>query len=240
MISSKVDKETVTNALHKKVNKSDIAELQKEFDLKIKGAEDSFKSKVEQILKAQDQFMSLIESGEICKKHAINRHNPQLEDIRKKLDMKIDRREMDTFNQEWSININKMKDDLQDVIHKLSSSIEVYKSNNGIYFIINYLENDLERVKDLFLKQNKKTFDSIENKLQSLEQESKQSYESLKKENKRQYDILRENMDDCTSRVDSMIKERNVERSIIDRLVTLEVNSKTLKEDFKKLKDKLR
>ena len=50
-----------------KVNKSDLAEMQKEFDNKIRNAEDMFKSKVDQILKAQDQFMNLVESGEICK-----------------------------------------------------------------------------------------------------------------------------------------------------------------------------
>ena len=98
----------------------------------------------------------------------------------------------------------------------------------------------MERLKDLFHKQNKKTLDSIETKIQSIEQESKQSNESLKKESKRQIDILRENIDECNSKVNTVTKEIIVERLIIDRLVTLEVNSKTLKEDTKKLKDKLR
>lgn len=119
-----------------KVNKSDLAEMQKEFDNKIRNAEDMFKSKVDQILKAQDQFMNLVESGEICKKHNVSRHNPQLEDIRKKLDMKIDRREMDTFSHESMININKMKDEVHDVIQKLSTSVEIYRSNNGMLFIL--------------------------------------------------------------------------------------------------------
>ena len=95
------------------------------------------------------------------------------------------------------------------------------------------LENDNERIKDLLSKQTKKATDSLDEKLQFLELDLKQSFDSFKKDSKRQIDLLKENTDDWISRVDHLTKETNIERSLIDRLVVLEVNFKTIKEDTK-------
>lgn len=132
MISSKIDRETVTNALHKKVSTADLAEVQKEIEQKITTAEEMFQGKVEQILTVQDQFMKLVESGDVCKKHTATRHNPQLEDIRKRIEMKVDRREIDVFTQECLLNIERVKDEFAETIKKLSTTLDVYRTNSGI------------------------------------------------------------------------------------------------------------
>ena len=58
------------------------------------------------------------------------------------------------------------------------------------------LENDNERIKDLLSKQTKKATDSLDEKLQFLELDLKQSFDSFKKDSKRQIDLLKENTDD--------------------------------------------
>lgn len=131
MLSNKVDKETVTNALHKKVSKTDLSTLQQNLESKIQSVEDLFKSKLEQVLAAQEHVLKIIENeNEICNKK-LDRHNPQLEDIRKRLDMKVDRREIDNFTKECIHNVDKVRDEVDDIIANLAKSIEHHKTNTS-------------------------------------------------------------------------------------------------------------
>lgn len=129
LLNTKIDRETITNAMDKKATKTEIYDAKSELEERISNLETSFKTKLEKILEAQDHFIKLVESGELVGKDRITKNNPIIEDIRRNLDSKLDRRELDTYNFEQLSNLNKIKDDMQTVVHKLSSNIDSYKNS---------------------------------------------------------------------------------------------------------------
>jgi len=131
MLSNKADKESITNAMSKKVNKTELSTLEKEFTDKLEQVEDSFKSKLEQVLEAQEKFIKIVENESLFNSSKVNRHNPQLEDLRKQINTKLDRREIETYNQEYINDMERLKDEVEDMCHKVSADIECCRSNSG-------------------------------------------------------------------------------------------------------------
>ena len=117
--------------MHKKANKTDMTLLEQDLASRIQSVEDSCKSKLEQILSTQDKFMQIVESGELFKSSKLSRHSPQMEDLRKRLDLKLDRRELETYNQECITNIERVKDEVDQVVQRLSNAFDLYKSSFG-------------------------------------------------------------------------------------------------------------
>lgn len=98
----------------------------------------------------------------------------------------------------------------------------------------------MERVKDVLTKQIKKTNESFEVKTQALEKDSKDKYELFRKEYKQQIAELKESIGDWVFKAEEDAKSRVNEKSIVERLIVLEVLTSSLKDDTKKLKEKAR
>ena len=135
-LEKKVDKETIANALLKKVNKTDMSVLEKGIDAKIEAIEQSFTSKIEKVLEAQEQVLKIVENENEIYTKKLNRKNPQLEDLRKRIDMKVDRREIDSFTQECINNVDRIRDEVEEVIEKISAKLDNFKSLTGKGFSV--------------------------------------------------------------------------------------------------------
>lgn len=136
MLSNKIDKEAVTNALHKKVNKNDLSVLEQDLTTKIQKTEESFKAKLDQILEAQEHLMQIVENETVIKE----KDTPQIVDLQNQIYTKVDRREFDTYtkNIELSISrpLNKLREEFTGHLQAITSTIEHYKSNTGKYFML--------------------------------------------------------------------------------------------------------
>lgn len=239
MLSNKVDKETVTNALHKKVGKTELSTVQQELEAKITSVEELFKSKLEQVLSAQEHVLKIIENENEIYNKKLDRHNPQLEDIRKRLDMKVDRREIDIFTKECINNVDRIRDDIDEVIEKLVKNIEHHKNNTSKKAFVNKsVGNDYEVLKKQVESQIIKAKESLVGKHDELKHELTESYENLKKDSKRQYEHLKEDQTDLNIKLDNVTKEKSLEGSLIERVVKLEVIADTTKEDIKKVRER--
>lgn len=129
LLAGKMDKETITNAMNKKASKTEVTEVKDELSARINDLESGFKSKLEKILEAQDQFINLVESGELVSKDKLTNESTVIQDIRRSLESKLDRREIETYNREQVTNLSKIKDDVHEIIQKLSSNIDYYKKS---------------------------------------------------------------------------------------------------------------
>ena len=131
ILSKKIDMETVTNALQKKVNVNDFSTFEAQMEEKIQKIENNFKSKLEEVIEAQEQVLKIVENENEIHHKKLNRKNPQLEEIRMKLDMKLDRREIDTFTQECVNNVDRVRDEVEEIVKSLTEQLEDHKENNG-------------------------------------------------------------------------------------------------------------
>lgn len=117
MLSNKADKETVTNAMCKKVNKTDLSQIEQEINEKIDKMETSFKQKLEQVIEAQEKFIKIVENESIFNKSKLTRHN-KCEEMIRQLSLQHSQKESELYN-----SISSVKDDLSSKLNALSSSM---------------------------------------------------------------------------------------------------------------------
>ncbi|CAI2384761.1 unnamed protein product [Moneuplotes crassus] len=229
MLEKKVDKETIANALQKKINKTDFTVFQKEMDAKMERLEATFKTKLEQVIEAQEQVLKIVENENEIHHKKLNRNNPQLEDLRKRIDMKADRREIDIFTQECMNNVDRIKDEVEDIIQNLSTKLETHKSStaSSLSSLSSSLQADLTSLSKSFTKD-----------LTTITEKVEEDHSKLQKETKKQFTSLSDKISDFQIKIDDSSSQKD--QDIIERVVNLEVATKSHKEDMNKLKIKVK
>jgi hypothetical protein len=220
MLSNKADKETVTNAMCKKVNKTDLSQIEQEIHEKIDKMETSFKQKLEQVIEAQEKFIKIVENESIFQKSKLARHN-KCEEMIRQLSLHQSQKESELNN-----SISAVKEDISSSIRALSSNVSSNMISFGKKFTL-LLESTLDSLKNGFNKDLSTIEKSVNSSLEKSNEELKQkiekaqdSYKSTVKNLKDDLDGLRITCDE----LDAKINKVQTQRSSTDKLIKLEVS----------------
>lgn len=123
MLATKVDKETVTNALHKKAGKTDLQVLETDIQTKLQSLEDSFKKRFEQLLNAQDHILQIVENENAIHAKTSGRDNPYVDKIHKRID---------NLGYECEYKIDQIRQEVSEITNKQNQSFGTLKANTGI------------------------------------------------------------------------------------------------------------
>lgn len=96
----------------------------------------------------------------------------------------------------------------------------------------------MDKLKEFVSKRVDELTDNIQTKYKNFTDENKETTENSRKDIKRNIDILKEDIIACNIRIDNFNKDKGIEGGLLERLVKLEVNTETIKEDFKKIKER--
>lgn len=229
LVSNKVDRETFANTIQNQCNyKPEFNNLKSTLEERIEKIETSFKQKLEKILEAQDQFINLVETGELVSKKQLYKNNPIIEDLRIKLDSKLDRREIDTYSHQQMNNLNKLKDDVHEIISKFNSTLDHYKKDCDI---------NISEVNDKLSKDIKVMKNNIEDTLVT-KNSVKQEIDGFKKEIDRKIESIKQDVIDVNKQVE--LHDKKPEQNLIERIVRLEIATESSKDEAKRAKDKIK